>query len=195
MYPEDRVLVAYVPSPADFALIQGQGWYRIPYATAPKGLYAEWIAFYFGAAFGPHKWSVQAYAPRLGHELVQRRDLLPHQPYHPRADEWYYRLQLGTLEFLQRPIISLQWRRITFLHTTGDRFQDAVELNDLFLDGEGYVDRAFTVLKDGRSHSQSAYTIQQPFKIKEHSAPYLVVPSKTQKNYQPNYKSVVSYAT
>ena len=83
MYPEDRVLVAYVPSPADFALIQGQGWYRIPYATAPKGLYAEWVAFYFGAAFGPQKWSVQAYAPRLGHELVQRRDLLPHQPIIP----------------------------------------------------------------------------------------------------------------
>ena len=172
MYPEDRVLVAYVPSPADFALIQGQGWYRIPYATAPKGLYAEWVAFYFGAAFGSHKWSVQAYAPRLGHELVQRRDLLPHQPEHPRADEWYYRLQLGSLEFLERPIISLQWRRITFLHTTGDRFQDAVELNDLFLDGEGYVDRAFTVLKDGRSQPNLSYTIPQQRKIKETSTPY-----------------------
>lgn len=195
MYPEDRVLVAYVPSPADFALIQRQGWYRIPYATAPKGLYAEWVAFYFGAAFGSRKWSVQAYAPRLGHELVQRRDLLPHQPDHPRADEWYYRLQLGTLEFLQRPIISLQWRRITFLHTTGDRFQDAVELNDLFLDGEGYVDRAFAVLKDGRSHSQSTYTIQQSSLIKEPHTPYGGVPAKVQKNYQPGYKSVVCYAT
>jgi hypothetical protein len=131
----------------------------------------------------------------LGHELVQRRDLLPHQPDHPRADEWSYRLQLGTLEFLQRPIISLQWRRITFLHTTGDRFQDAVELNDLFLDGEGYVDRAFTVLKDGRFHAQSTYTIEQSSLIKEPHTPYGVVPSNVQKNYQPGYKSVVSYAT
>ncbi|MBE2220173.1 MAG: hypothetical protein IAF02_01450 [Anaerolineae bacterium] len=167
MYPDDRVLVAYVPSPADFDLIQRQNWYRIPYASAPKGVYAEWVAFYFGAAFGSRKWSVQAYAPRLGHELLQRRDLLPDQPDHPRAEDWYFRLQLGAVTFLERPIISLQWRRITFLHTTWDRFQDAVELNDLFLDGEAYVDRAFTVLKDGRSQAQFPYTISQPSRLKE----------------------------
>ncbi len=150
MYPEDRVLVAYVPSPADFALIQEQGWYRIPYRHAPKGLYAEWIAFYFGAAFGPRKWAIHAYAPRLGHELAQRRDLLPHQPDHPRAQEWYYRVQLGPVQYRPRPIVSLHWRRIAFLHTTWDRFADAWEMNDLFLEGETYVDRAFSVLKDGR---------------------------------------------
>ena len=172
MYPEDRVLVAYVPSPSDFSLIQGQGWYRIPYATAPKGLYAEMLAFYFGAAFGLHKWSIQAYAPHLGHELVQRRDLLPNQPDHPRAEDWYFRVQLGDVMFLKRPIISLQWRRITFLHTTWDRFQDAVELNDLFLDGEAYVDRKFTVLKDSRSQSKTIYSIPSKNLIRERAVSY-----------------------
>jgi hypothetical protein len=172
MYPEDRVLIAYVPSPADFALIQAQNWYRIPYASAPKGVYAEWLAFYFGGSFGAQKWSVQAYAPRLGHELVQRRELLPDQPHHPRAEEWYYRLELGALQFLERPIISLQWRRITFLHTTWDRFQDAVEINDLFLDGEGYVDRVFSVLKDGRSYPYSAYHMPPPKSIRERAVSY-----------------------
>ena len=206
MFPDDRVLVAYVPTPADFSLIQGQGWYRIPYAMAPKGLYAEWVAFYFGAAFGRHKWSVQAYAPRLGHELVQRKDLLPDQLDHPRAEDWYFRLQVGPVEFLERPIISLQWRRITFLHTTGDRFQDAVELNDLFLDGEGYVDRAFTVLKDGRSQSNHAFTISQQPKIKEPKSPHTAKYKHATKPNSPNFlqpylkqyltcKRVVSYAT
>ncbi|PID86378.1 MAG: hypothetical protein CSB13_03890 [Chloroflexi bacterium] len=152
MYPDDRVLIAYVPKPSDFALIQEQGWYRIPYRSAPKGLHAEWFAFYFGSAFGPQKWSVSAYAPRLGHELVQRRELLPSQSDHPRADDWYYQIQLGAISYLKRPIISLQWRRITFLHTTWDRFQEAVEINDLFLDGDTFVDREFSILKDGRSH-------------------------------------------
>lgn len=172
MYPEDRVLVAYMPSPADFALAQEQHWYRIPYATAPKGLYAEWLAFYFGAAFGPHKWSVSAYAPCRGHELVQRRDLLPEQVGHPRADDWYFRVQLGAVSFLERPIISLQWRRITFLHTTWDRFQDAVEINDLFLNGDGYVDRVFSVLKDGRSAPTAAYFTPSQQQIRERAVSY-----------------------
>jgi hypothetical protein len=180
MYPDDRVLVAYVPSPADFDLIQSQNWYRIPYASAPKGLYAEYLAFYFGVSFGSRKWSVQAYAPRLGHELVQRRDLLPSQPDHPRAEDWYFRVQLGPVTRLERPIISMQWRRVTFLHTTWDRFRDAVELNDLFLDGEAYVDRAFTVLKDGRSQLTSPYIISKQMGLKETKTAYFLKISKNQ---------------
>jgi hypothetical protein len=161
MYPEDRVLVAPMPHPADFRLLQTQGWYRIPYRSAPKGLYAELYAFYFGGAFGAQKWAIHATAQRLGHELVRRRDLFPDQPDHPRADDWYYRVQLGPVQFLERPIISLQWRRITFLHTTWDRFREATEINDLFLDGDAYVDRAFSVLRDGRSPRNPAYTLKE----------------------------------
>jgi len=154
MYPDDRVLIAYLPSPSDLARIKEQGWYRIPYKSAPKGIYAEWFAFYFGNAFGSRKWSIQAYAPRLGHELMQRRDLLPEQPDHPRAFDLYFQVQLGALKFLERPIISLHWRRITFLHTTWDRFQEATEVNDLFLDGDEFVDRAFAVLKDNQPQTK-----------------------------------------
>jgi hypothetical protein len=34
---------------------------------------------------------------------------------------------------LPHPIISRKWRRLTFLVTTGERFQNAWELNDLVL--------------------------------------------------------------
>ena len=77
MYPEDRVLVAYVPRPSDFDLIRREGWYRIPQRSAPKGLHAEYIAFYFGAAFGEEKYAIHYYARNAGHELARRRDLLP----------------------------------------------------------------------------------------------------------------------
>lgn len=148
MYPEDRVLVAYVPTPADFSFNEREGWYRVPMAAAPKGLFAEYFAFYFGQAFGPQKWAVHTYARRLGHELMTRRDLLPDEPNHPRADTLYYKVQLGPVQQLERPIISLHWHRVTFIHTTWDRFQSAVELNDLFVDGDAYVDRSFAVLKE-----------------------------------------------
>lgn len=148
MYPEDRVLVAYVPQRRDFELIQTQGWYRIPQKFAPKGLYAEYVAFYFGARFGEQKWAIHYYAQNNGHELARRVDLLPDEPDHPRAQEIYYKIQLGELTRLARPIVSLRWRRVVFLHTTWDRFQDAAELNDLFIDGEGYVDRHFAALRE-----------------------------------------------
>lgn len=148
MYPEDRVLVAYVPTPADFTRIQEQGWYRIPQRHMPKGLYAEYFAFYFGQQFGSQKWAIHYYTQRLGHELVMRQQLFPDQPNHPRANDFYYKVQLAALQQLERPIISLRWRRLTFLHTTWDRFQDAVEVNDLFVDGEGYVDRKYAVLRE-----------------------------------------------
>ena len=117
MYPDDRVLVAYVPRPTDFTRIQTENWYRIPVKSAPKGLYAEYIAFYFGRTFGDKKWAIHYYAENLGHELVRRIDLLPDEPNHPRAQEIYYQVQLGPLNLLEQPIMSLKWRRILFIHT------------------------------------------------------------------------------
>ncbi|MDX1663728.1 MAG: hypothetical protein R3272_08040 [Candidatus Promineifilaceae bacterium] len=161
MYPEDRVLVAYVPSPDDFAVARDEGWYRIPQKFAPKGLYAEYFAFYFGQRFGPQKWAVHYYAERQGHELATRLALVPDEPDHPRADELYYKVQLGPMQKLERPIISLRWRRVTFLHTTWDRFHDAVEINDLFLEGDAYVDRLYATLKERGLHPERNYAIRE----------------------------------
>jgi len=161
MYPEDRVLVAYIAEPSDFAIVEREGWYRIPQQHAPKGVYAEYIAFYFGRRFGEEKWAIHLYAPRLGHELVSRRMLLPHQPDHPRADELYYKIQLGELQRLERPIVSLRWRRITFLHTTWDRFMDATEINDLFVEGGEYVDRIYAALKERGIRPERNYEVHE----------------------------------
>jgi hypothetical protein len=161
VYPEDRVLVAYVPRPADFAVVQADSWYRIPQRYSPKGLYAEYFAFYFGRHFGHEKWAIHYYAPQLGHELVTRQSLFPDQAAHPRANDLYYKVQLGPLRQLARPIISLRWRRVTFIHTTWDRFQDATEINDLFIDGGEYVDRLYATLKDQGIQPQRNYRVEE----------------------------------
>jgi hypothetical protein len=167
MYPEDRVLVAYVPEPADFIIIRKAGWYRIPQRHMPKGLYAEYFAFYFGRKFGDEKWAIHYYAPQQGYELLTRRDLLPDQPNHPRADDLYYKVQLGPLQKLPRPIVSLRWRRITFIHTTWDRFQDALEINDLFVEGGDYVDRLYATLKDNGIQSERNYEFKEGGEVYE----------------------------
>ncbi len=161
MFPEDRVLVAYVPQPADFEIIQAQSWYRIPQQQAPKGLHAEYFAFYFGRRFGPEKWAIHYFAPQLGHELTTRLALFPDQPDHPRAQAMYYKVQLGPLQKLAQPIVSLRWRRVTFIHTTWDRFVDASEINDLFVDGDPYVDRLYATLKERGIQAERDYRVRE----------------------------------
>lgn len=161
MYPEDPVLVAYVPRPSDFDIIRREHWYRIPQRFAPKGLNAEYLAFYFGSNFGEEKWAIHYYARHAGHELTRRRDLLPDQPDHPHADDIYYKIQLEGLQRLAQPIVSLRWRRITFIHTTWDRFQDATEINDLFIEGGPYVDRLYATLKDRGIRAERDYHIDK----------------------------------
>ena len=155
------MLVAYVPRPSDFDLVRREGWYRIPQRSAPKGLHAEVIAFYFGAAFGDEKYAIHYYARNAGHELARRRDLLPDEAGHPRANDIYYKVQLGPLQRLAQPIVSLRWRRLTFVHTTWDRFQDATEINDLFIEGGPYVDRLYATLKERGVSADRDYRVNE----------------------------------
>jgi hypothetical protein len=142
----DRVLVAIMNKQHDFEIARDEGWYRIPVKHAPQSTTeAAVLAFYLTKAFADDKWSIRWYGPVRGHELVRRRDLLPDQPYHPRADEAYYKLQLGPLMELERPIPSLRWRRITFIESSWDRFTAAEEINDLYASG---ADGMFVTLKE-----------------------------------------------
>ena len=148
MYPEDRVLVGVMPHPRDLAIVREQHWYRIPQKRIPGGIHAEYIAFYFTKAFGDDlRWAIHTYARRTGHELVRRVDLLPDQPNHPHAHEHYYKVQLGPLKEKLPPVVSLRWRRITFIYTTWDRFIKAEEINDLYSTDDQFVDRVYHALK------------------------------------------------
>lgn len=168
MYPEDRVLVAYLPTTNDFKILIQEGWYRIPQQYAPKGIHAEYYAFYFGRDFGDRKWAIHYYAEQRGYELVRRSDLFPDQPNHPRAGDLYYKISLGPLQMLDHPIVSLRWRRITFMHTTWDRFVEAREINDLLIEGGTYVDRIFATLKD------KGVRVERNYSVKEDESDYVV---------------------
>jgi hypothetical protein len=148
MRPDDLILVAIVNNRRDFEIVRSQSWYRIPARTAPPAIEGvQWLAFYQTRAFDDERWAIRYYAPLRGHELVRRRDLLPGESEHPRADEPYFKLQLGPLQRRETPIPSLRWRRITFFYTTGDRFQAAQEINDLFITGPA-AEGLFVTLKE-----------------------------------------------
>lgn len=149
MHPEDRVLVGVMKRKKDFLIAQQQKWYRVPEGQAPKGVYMEYIALFFGGkTFKEQSGGVHYYARLSGHELVTRLDLLPDEPDHLHAHDQYYKLQFRELQAKVPPILNSRKRRFAFIHTTWDRFVDAKELDDLYSTADHLVDRVFYALKD-----------------------------------------------
>jgi hypothetical protein len=72
-------------------------------------------------------------APVRGVELTTRRELFRDEEQHPRAEEEYYKIQIGALQALPKPIIAGEWKRITFLYTTGEYLQKANYIKDLVI--------------------------------------------------------------
>lgn len=130
---ETPVLVAVMNNQRDLQIARDQHWYRIPVKHVPRRLGAEILAFYQTQAFDDERWSVNYYAPIHRIHLAQRQSLLPEEEDHPRAQDWYYRIEIGPLQRLSRPIPSRRLRRITFIPTTLDRLLSAAEINDLWL--------------------------------------------------------------
>ncbi|MGC9521424.1 MAG: hypothetical protein ACP5HG_06030 [Anaerolineae bacterium] len=155
----DRVLVGVMTDPRDLQIAQDEGWYRIPVRYAPScTLDAAVLAFYFTAAFGDERWAIHWYAELRGHELVLRRDLFPEELDHPRAEDRYYKMQIGPLIRREPPIPSLRWRRVSFIQTTWDRFSAAEEINDLYMSG---ADGLYVTLKESGFFPEREYLIRE----------------------------------
>jgi len=155
VHPDDLVLIAVMKDPRDLEIARVLGWYRIPVQTAPKTLRVDWIAFYLPRIFGDEKWSIRYLAPVKGYELVKRRELLQDESDHLRANEPYFKIQLGPLVQLSRPIPSRRWRRFTFLYTTGDRLLTAREIKDLRVPASKTHDRLWRMMREREASSGS----------------------------------------
>ncbi len=131
-----RVLVAVMNNPRDLRRAASEGWYRIPQRRAPRRLGADYLAFYQTGAFRghPEAHTVTFYAPVRGYRLLTRRELLPQEPLHPRADEFYFRIDIGPLIRLNRPVPAARLRRVTFIPTTLGHLLRAQDVTELFLD-------------------------------------------------------------
>jgi hypothetical protein len=131
------MLVAVMPSPRDLEIARVLGWYRIPFRFAPKIVQVDYLAFYQPSSFGKaHANCIEYYSQVRGVELTRRREIIRDEPDHPRADEEYYKIQLGGLQRLRVPIQTDKWKRITFLYTTGELFNNARIVNELVVKSE-----------------------------------------------------------
>jgi hypothetical protein len=134
-YPDDRVLVGVVNRRRDFEAIRDEGWYRIPLFSAPLCVDADYLAFYLSGKFNPYGGMIAFYARRTGFELARRRELLPGESGHPRANQLYFKLQFRTLETKTPPITNPTKRPVSFIYTTWERFNSATVIADLYNHG------------------------------------------------------------
>jgi hypothetical protein len=128
------VLVAIINNAEDLRRAAAEGWYRIPQRTAPRRIGADYLAFYQTGAFKrqDEAQTVTYYAPTRRYRLLTRRELLPAEANHPRADDYYFRIDLGPLQRLARPIPAAKFHRVTFIHTTLEQLLTAQDVTDLF---------------------------------------------------------------
>lgn len=127
------VLVAVINNAADLQRA-AEGWYRIPQRRAPPRIGADYLAFYQTKAFdNPEEaQTVTYFAATRRYRLLTRRALLPDEADHPRAGDYYYQVEIGPLQRLERPVPAATYRRVTFIHTTLDRLFAAQDVLDLF---------------------------------------------------------------
>ena len=147
MYADDRVLVGVLNRKKDFEIARQQNWYRIPHRQLPRGLNAEYIAFFLsGKPFRDQSGTIAYFARITGLELARRRDLLPGEA--QRADGIYYKVQFRDLVQKDPPIENYPVRSISFIRTTWDRFICADSIGDLYSASEFYVDRVYHALRN-----------------------------------------------
>lgn len=154
MFPEDRVLVGVINRKRDLEKARDEHWYRVPQGQAAKGIHAEYVAFYLSHAFKELNGGVHYYAQRTGMELALRRELLPNEANHPRANDPYHKLQLGELRRKEPPILNPSHRPIAFIYTTWDRFSQAKVIADLYSEADYFVDRVFHALEQAGIHPE-----------------------------------------
>ncbi|MGQ9707277.1 MAG: endonuclease domain-containing protein [bacterium] len=125
-------LVAVITRKKDWAILREKGWYRIPVKNAPEGLnHIRYIAFYQTKVFA-EKWAVNYYARVKDIKTLRRIELLPDEPEHQRAHEWYHRIDIGELQRLPNPIPSRRGRPVVFIPTTLEKLLTAKEINELY---------------------------------------------------------------
>ena len=146
MYADDRVLVGVLNRKKDLEIARRQNWYRIPQRQLPRGLNAEYIAFFLsGKVFRERSGSIAYFARLTGLELARRSDLLPGEG--KRTADIYFKLQFRKLVVKDPPIENVPARSISFIRTTWDRFISAETIADLYSTGDYYVDRVYHALR------------------------------------------------
>jgi len=136
-------------------------WYRIPVKSAPiivRENKIKYLALYQGTRFKDSPSQIQWYGEVKRITVHKRIELFPEENYDPNANEDYYKIELAKIHELSNPIKAIRPRRINFIITAYDRFIQAKELNEVFL--ESYIEeKVWDALKSEGIDAERQYEI------------------------------------
>ena len=125
------VLVGVLKDRRDLNLLLREKWYRIPVSHAPRRRF-DYLAFYQPLLFGRQGKCIRYYARILNYQIIKRGDLLPEEPSHPRARDYYLQVRIGKIKKLPRPIRNIIPRRISFGFTTLNHLLKSKDILQLY---------------------------------------------------------------
>lgn len=125
------VLVCVIKDRRDLDALLVKKWYRIPVKHAPKRRF-QYLAFYQPVGFGRRGMRIIYYARVLDQRIVRRKDVLPDEPKHPRADDYYFLFRVDNIKKLPRPIRNTAPRRISFGFTAVRRLLKSKDILQLY---------------------------------------------------------------
>ncbi|MDP3974818.1 MAG: DUF559 domain-containing protein [Candidatus Jorgensenbacteria bacterium] len=137
------VLVGILKRKRDRAILFRDHWYHIPVGKAPRRAF-RYLAFYEPARFGVAGKCIHFYARAVRRRMRKRKELFPDEAGHPHANERYWRVQVGRIHELSRPIKNVPPRRVSFGFTTLSRLRAARTILELYwvYPSEAVVSRA-----------------------------------------------------
>src|SRR3989344_2667020 len=125
------VLVSVLKNKRDLDALMAEKWYRIPLAHSPARKF-KYLAFYQPVSFGRRGKRILYYARVLNYQITKRKNLLPKETGHPRADNYYLKIHIGKIKKLPWPIKNIIPRRITFGFTTLSRLLKSKNILELY---------------------------------------------------------------
>jgi hypothetical protein len=125
------VLVGVIKDRRDLNILLKENWYRIPVNHAPKRRF-DYLAFYQPLPFGYRGKCIRYYTRVLNCRIIKRGDLLPDEPNHPRARDYYLQVRVGKIKKLSRPIRNIIPRRISFGFTTLNHLLKSKDILQLY---------------------------------------------------------------
>ena len=147
---KEELLVGIVNRIGDYNIIHNQFWYRIPVDKADKMLKdrwpPRWIAFHYTSRIKKNPQMILHYGKVSSIEVRSRKELFPNEKTNYKTRRNYYKISIGEVFTLPKPILSRRFRKIVFIQTTYKKFINAIEVNDLF-DGSRLEDRLWAEMK------------------------------------------------
>ncbi len=158
---EKDTVIGVLKRKRDLPIAVHDKWYRIPVKSAPiivRDKKVQYLALYQGKQFKDYPSQIQWYGEVKKITIHKRIELLPEENYDPNANEDYYRIELAEMHKLPQPIRAIRPRRIHFITTAFDRFIQAKELNDVFLESP-IEERFWEALKSEDIDAERQYII------------------------------------